>query len=75
MQFQSRRDTKRSGRPVFLEWVKKAPFLKVATLEPGGVFKEYDLHIIQSLEIPSFQMDAISVNYCLTNKVTKPSKE
>ena len=47
---------------------KKAPFSKVATLEPGGVFKEYDLHIVESLEIPLFQMDAISVNYWLTNQ-------
>jgi len=46
---------------------KNAPFSKVATLEPGGVFKEYDLHTVQSLEIPLFQMDAISVNYWLTN--------
>ena len=51
---------------IFEEWAK-ARFSKVATLEPGGVFKEYDLHIVQSLEIPSFQMDAISVNYWLTN--------
>jgi len=47
-------------------------------LEPGGVFKEYDLHIVQSLEIPLFPMDAISVNYWLTKfiqEVAKPSKE
>ena len=41
----------------------RARFSKVATLEPGGVFKEYDVHIVQSLEIPLFQMDAISANY------------
>ena len=60
MQFQSRHDTKTNGRPVFLA---KARFSKVATLEPGGVFKECDVHIVQSLEIPLFQMDAISANY------------
>ena len=58
---------KEVGGPYFRGVAKKAPFLKVATLEPGGVFKEYDLHIVQSLEIPSFQMDAISVNHWLTN--------
>lgn len=62
---------------IFEEWAK-ARFSKVATLEPGGVFKEYALHIVQSLEIPLFQMDAISVNYWLTKfvqEVAKPSKE
>ena len=47
-------------------------------MEPGGVFKEYDLHIVQSLEIPLFQMDAISFNYWLTKfvqEVARPSKE
>lgn len=53
---------------IFEEWAK-ARFSKVATLEPGGVFKEYDLHIVQSLEIPLFQMDAISFNYWLTKFV------
>ena len=48
---------KQMGGPYF--W----PSSKVATLEPGGVFKEYDVHIVQSLETPLFQMDAISANY------------
>ena len=43
--------------------------MKVATWEPGDVFKEYDLHKVQSLEISLFQMDAISVNYWLTKYV------
>lgn len=62
---------------IFEEWAK-ARFLKVATLEPGGLFKEYDLHRVQSLETPLFQMDALSVNYWLTKfvqEVDKPSKE
>ena len=47
-------------------------------MEPGGLFKEYDLHKVQSLEIPLLQMDALSVNYWLTKfveEVAKPSKE
>ena len=62
---------------IFEEW-GKARFPKVATLEPGGLFKEYDLHKVQSLEIPLLQMDALSVNYWLTKfveEVAKPSKE
>ena len=56
---------------IFEEW-RKARFAKVATLEPGGLFKEYDLHKVQSLEIP------LRVNYWLTKfvkEVAKPSKE
>lgn len=56
----------------------KARFSKAATLEPGGVFKECDLHIVQSLEIPLFQMDTISVNVssgsCETAKERYPPK-
>ena len=62
---------------IFEEW-GKARFAKVATLEPGGLFKEYDLHKVQSLEIPLLQMDTLSVNYWLTKfveEVAKPSKE
>ncbi|XP_068723066.1 uncharacterized protein [Montipora capricornis] len=62
---------------IFEEW-GKARFPKVATLEPGGLFKEYNLHKVQSLEIPLLQMDALSVNYWLTKfvqEVAKPSKE
>lgn len=38
---------------IFEKWAK-ARFPKVATLEPSGLFKEYDLHRVQSLEIPLF---------------------
>ena len=41
-------------------------------MELGGLFKEYDLHKVQSLEIP------LHVNYWLTKfveEVAKPSKE
>ena len=78
MLFQSRRDTKNKWvARIFEEW-GKARFSKVATLEPGGLFKEYDLHKVQSLEIPLLQMDTLSVNYWLTKfveEVAKPSKE
>ena len=35
--------------PNFEEWTI-ARFPKVATLEPGGLFQEYDLHKVQSLK-------------------------
>ena len=57
---------------IFEEWVKLR-FLKVDTFEPCGVFRNYDVHKIQSLEIPLVQMDAPSLNYWLTtfNKTKK----
>lgn len=78
MQFQIQRDTKTNGWLVFFMKWGKGRFPKVPTLEPGGLFKEYDLHKVQSLEIPLVQMDALSVNYWLTKfvqEVAKPSKE
>ena len=34
---------------IFDDW-RKARFPKVATLEPGDLFKHYDLHKVKSLE-------------------------
>ena len=61
---------------IFEEW-GKARFPKVATLEPGGLFKEYDLHKVQSfncnLEKKSFScMSFGDFNNCnVTFNVTK----
>ena len=47
-------------------------------LEPGGLFKDYDLHEIQSLNVPLVEMDALSLNYWMVKffqEVAKPSKE
>ena len=55
--------------------------LKVPTLEPGGLFQDYDLHKVQSLDLPlveNLEMDALSLNYWMTKfvqGVAKPSKE
>ena len=55
--------------------------LKVPTLEPGGLFQDYDLHKVQSLDVPlveNLEMDALSLNYWMTKfvqGVVNPSKE
>ena len=49
---------------IFEQW-QKVRVPKVATLEPGGLFKNYDLHKVQSLEFPLLEMDALSLNYWL----------
>ena len=46
---------------IFEQW-QKVRVPKVATLEPGGLFKNYDLHKVQSLEFPLLEMDALSLN-------------
>ena len=40
----------------------KSPILEVA-----GVFKEYELHKVQSLTQPITEMDALTLNYWLSN--------
>lgn len=45
----TRYETKRAAG-IFDDW-RRARFPKVARLEPGGLFKHYDLHKAQSLEL------------------------
>ena len=60
-------DTRTNGRLVFLKCGEKANFRKKQLWNQVFFFsKEYDLHRVQSLEIPLFQIDAVSVNYWLT---------
>ena len=62
---------------IFEEW-QKVRVPKVATLEPGALFKNYDLYKVQFLENPLLEMDALSLNYWLAKfiqEVAKPSKE
>ena len=62
MQFQSRRDTKTNRRLVFLKAGGKPRLPKVIILR---LFKEYDLHKVQSLEIPSLvQIDEVCSRSC-----------
>ena len=56
---------------IFEQW-QKVRVPKVATLEPGGLFKNYDLHKVQSLEFPLLEMDALSLNYWLAKSTSFP---
>ena len=52
--------------------------LKVPTSEPctGGLFRDYDLYKVQSLDEPLVEMDALSLNYWMmkfVQQVSKPS--
>ena len=42
---------------------------KFCTLDPGSMFKEYDVHCVQSLEEKLEDLDSLSLNYWLTKFV------
>ena len=46
----------------FGEW-QFAHTIKVPVLDPGGVFKDYDLHKVATLSTGIEDMDALSLNY------------
>ena len=56
----TRYKTKRVAR-IFDDW-RRARFRKVATLKPGGLFKHYDLHKAESLEVSLVKKDALSLH-------------
>ena len=54
--------------------------MKVPILDPGGLFKDYELHKVNSVSCEMEDMDAISLNYWFTKfvmelKVAKDSGE
>ena len=67
MRFPSPLITKISGWLQFSKnGMQRVRTVKVATLEPGGLFKDYDIHKVESLEVSPVEMDAVSFNYWLT---------
>lgn len=62
---------------IFQLWQRER-CLKIPTLEPGGIFKDYELYKVQPLDVSIVDMDVLSANYWLTKfvqEVAKPSKE
>jgi len=47
---------------VFGEW-QFARTIKVPVLDPGGLFKDYDLHKVATVSKGIEEMDALSLNY------------
>ena len=75
--FRSLPNIKTNGRLEFLE-NSRVRLPKEATLEPGGLFKNFDLHKVQSFDVPFLEMDVLCLNYWLAKfiqEVAKPSKE
>ena len=50
---------------IFREWQQQRE-MKVLILEPGGLFKDYELHKVNPVSCEIEDMDAITLNYWLT---------
>ena len=59
---------------IFGEW-QFARTIKVPVLDPGGLFKEYDLHKVATLSTGIEEMDALSLNYWLSKFVMEVAKK
>ena len=59
---------------VFGEW-QLARTIKVPVLDPGGLFKDYDLHKVATLSTGIEEMDALSLNYWLSKFVMEVAKK
>ena len=53
-----------------ISWSVKAP-----VLDPGGLFKGYDLHKVAQLSTSIEEMDAVTLNYWLSKFVMKVAKK
>ena len=55
---------------MFLKIGKQPERKKIALLEPGSVFKDYDVHLVQSLLEKLEDLDSLTLNYWLTKLST-----
>ena len=59
---------------VFSEW-QFARTIKVPVVDPGGAFKDYDLHKVATLSTGIKEMDTLSLNYWLSKFVMEVAKK
>ena len=59
---------------IFREWQQQRE-MKVLILEPGGLFKDYELHKVNPVSSEMEDMDAITLNYWLTKFVMEVAKD
>ena len=59
---------------LFREWQQQRE-MKVPILDPGGLFKDYELHKVNPVSCEIEDMDAISLNYWLTKFVMEVAKD
>ena len=78
MLFQSRHGAKTDGQMDFLKSGRERERCVKEAVVEQGLFKNYDIKKVQSLNTPLLYMDATSLNYWLTTfvqEVAKRSKE
>ena len=59
---------------IFREWQQQRE-MKVSILDPGGLFKDFELHEVNPVSCETQDMDAISLNYWLTKFVMEVAKD
>ena len=59
---------------LFREWLQQRE-MKVPILDPGGLFKDYELHKVNPVSCEIEDMDVISLNYWLTKFVMEVAKD
>ena len=59
---------------LFQEWQQQRE-MKVPILDPGGLFKDYELHKLTPVSCEIEDVDAISLNYLLTKFVMEVAKD
>ena len=57
-----------------LEQWQKQRLIKVPNVEVSGLFKDYDFHLVQSLDTSLIEMNAFSLNYWLSKFVQEVAK-
>ena len=59
---------------IFGEW-QISPSVTAPVLDPGGLFKGYDLHKVAQLSTSIEEMDAVTLNYRLSKFVMEVAKK
>ena len=59
---------------LFREWQQQRE-MKVSILDPGGLFKDYELHKVNHVSCEIEDRDAISLNYWLMKFVMEVAKD
>ena len=70
----STKDKNKWALKLFQEWQQQRE-MKVPILDPGSLFKDYELHKVNPVSCEIEDMDTISLNYWLTKFVMEVAKD
>ena len=54
-----------------IQRMQKQRLIKALNVEVSGLFKDYDFHLVQSLNTSFIEMHALSLNYLLSKLVQR----